>query len=175
MRVLRPPRRAALTAALLATLALSGAPAAQADVGAQIIALCVRNQLPSGFSQAAYSKALKELSATAEEYSDCSSLIHEAQRAAASSRPGSAGAPTGALAATPVEQRAIVRARQTGGGAVSLGEGQLVHPGVVHADIASALSTLPTPLLAVLGLMLAGLLVGGGAAFKRRSRGGHID
>jgi hypothetical protein len=180
MRLPRPERHAATVAALLATLALAGAPTAGADVGGQIIAICVKDQLPTGFSQAAYSKALKELSATAEEYSDCGQLIRQAQRAGASGHPGgnpAAGgsAPAAQIAATPTEQRAIARAAKSGGAPVSLGEGQVVHPGVVHADIASALSTLPAPLLAVLALMLAGLLGVAGAALRKRARGGRAD
>ena len=179
MRVPRPERPAALPAALLAALALSAAPAAQADTGGQIISRCLSNQSLAGFSQSAYSKALKELSATAEEYSDCAALIRQAQRAAASgnsSAGGSAGtSPAGAIAATPSEQRAIARAARSGGEPVSLGNGQIVHPGVVHADIASAFSTLPAPLLAVLALMLAGLLVLGGAIVRKRARGGRTD
>jgi hypothetical protein len=182
MRVPRPERRAALVAALLATAALAGAPAAQADAGARVIAICVKNQLPSGFSQAAYSQALKELTATAEEYSDCLQLIHQAQTAAASRHPGSSasggggsGVPLGVVAATPTEQRAIARAQHSGGGPVSLGNGEIVHPGVVHADIASAFSTLPAPLLAVLALMLAGALVLLGAVVRKRTRGERAD
>jgi hypothetical protein len=170
-----------MVAALLATLALSAAPA-RADVGGQIISRCLNNHSLSGFTQADYSKALKELSATAEEYSSCAQLIRQAQRAAASGHSGSAGtgaggpsSPSGAIAATPAEQQAIKRAEQSGGGPVSLGNGQVIHPGVVHADIASAFSTLPAPLLAVLALMLAGLLGFGGVVLRKRARGSRTD
>jgi len=166
--------------ALLAALALCAAPA-QGDIGGQIVAKCLEHQsLQSiaGYSQAAYSKALKELSATAEEYSDCAALIREAQTAAASPHGTSAAGAATAVApipATPAEQRALARAVSTRGGPVSLGEGLVVHPGVVHANIASALSTLPTPLLTVLALMLAGLLGLGGFLLRRRTRGGRAD
>jgi hypothetical protein len=178
MRVPRPERRVALTAALLATLAMSAVPAAQADAGGQIITRCLQNQSLAGFPQAAYSKALRELTATAEEYSDCAALIRQAQRAA-SGRSGltgtGAGGPVGVIAATPTEQRAIARAAKTGSEPVSLGNGALVHPGVVHADIASAFSTLPAPLLAVLALMLAGLLLLGAGTLRKRARGSRTD
>jgi hypothetical protein len=181
MRVPRPERRAAILAALLVTLALGGAPAAQADVGGQIISRCLNRQSLAGFTQADYRKALNELSATAEEYSDCAQLIRQAQTAAASSRSrgspggGSSATPAGAIAATPTEQRAIALAARSGSGPVSLGNGDVVHPGVVHADIASAFNTLPTPVLAVLGLMLAGLLVRGGTILRKRARDGRAD
>jgi hypothetical protein len=179
MRVPRPERRAALWAGLLATLALSVAPLAQADIGGTIIEHCLRAESLAGYSQSAYRKALKELSATSEEYSDCASLIHQAQTAAATSRHGSGGsagagpgtgAPAGVTAATPTEQRAIERAASSGAAPVTLGNGQVVHPGVVHADVASALSTLPGPLLAVLGFLLACLLVIGGEVLRKRAR-----
>jgi len=43
---------------------------------------------------------------------------------------------------------------------------------VVHADVASALSTLPTPVVALLAFLLVCLLaLGGGFARKRFNRG----
>jgi hypothetical protein len=159
-------------------LAMSAAPAAQADVGSQIITRCLNNQSLAGFPQSAYSKALQELSATAEEYSDCAALIRQAQRAASGrsglAAGGASAAPLAVIAATPTERRAIARAAKTAE-PVSLGDGEVVHPGVVHANIASAFSTLPTPLLAVLALMLAGLLVLGGTLLRNRARGKRTD
>jgi hypothetical protein len=43
-----------------------------------------------------------------------------------------------------------------------------VSPGVIHANIASALSSLPTPLLATLAFMLACALVLAGRAIRNR-------
>ncbi len=182
MRVICLLRRSALAGGLAAALALAGSPSALGDVGQQIITRCLQNQSLEGFSQAAYGKALKELSATTEEYSDCASLIRQAQRAAASGKHGGNGAqtggaasPTAAIAATPTEQRAIAHAAQSGSAPVSLGNGQVVHPGVVHADVASAFSTLPGPLLVVLAIMLASLLGLGGAVLRKRARDGRSD
>jgi hypothetical protein len=162
---------------LLATVALASAPAALADVGETIIQRCTHGQSLSGFSPRAYSRALKELSADAEEYTDCASLIRQAQLAAAShngSATGQAGAAAVATVATPTEQRSIARAASAGSSPVRL-DGGVVHPGVVHASIASALSTLPTPLLAILALMLACLLLAAGGAVRRRVRAGRSD
>ncbi len=184
MRVPRPDRRGALWVALLAMLVLSGVPAARADVGGQIIERCLRGESLGGFSQSAYKKALKELSADSEEYSDCTALIHQAQTAAAGSRHGGTGgsgsstptsAPAVLTAATPIEQRAIDRAAKAGAAPVSLGNGEVIHPGVVHANIGSALSTLPTPLLLALGFLLACLLVIGGESLRRRIRERRSD
>jgi hypothetical protein len=48
--------------------------------------------------------------------------------------------------------------------------GQVVHPGVVHANIASAFSALPDPLLALLAFLLACALTLGGRAIGRSVR-----
>ena len=161
---------------LLAIVALASAPTARADVGETIIQRCTHGQSLAGFSPRAYSRALKELSADAEEYTDCASLIRQAQLAAASH--GGAGAGSGAAAvatvATPTEQRSIAHAAKAGSSPVRL-DGAVVHPGVIHASIASALSTLPTPLLAVLALMLASLLAAGANAVRNRVRARRPD
>jgi hypothetical protein len=169
--------RPALLVALLAAAALALAPAASADVGETIIQRCTHGQSLSGFSPRAYSRALKELSADAEEYTDCAALIRQAQLAAASHTSGGGLAEAaGAVAttATPKEQRAVDHAAKAGSAPVSL-EGQVVHPGVVHASVASALSTLPVPLLAMLALMLAGLLTAAGSTVRKRFRAGRPD
>lgn len=166
---IRPALLAAL--ALLATALMSAAPAG-ADIGETIILRCTHKQSLSGFSQAAYRQALKELSADTEEYTSCSQLIRQAQAAAAAGRGGSsgggpgAGAPT-AVAATPIEQHSLAHAAGSPAEPVNL-DGQVIHPGVIHASVASAFSSLPAPLLAVLLLLLAGLLlVLAGNAHKR--------
>jgi len=156
--------------ALLATAAPAGA-----DVGATIINRCTHGQSLSGFSQQAYRRALQELPADVEEYSDCASMIRRAQLAAAggaSSRSGSAG--TGAPAPTPTpltpaERNAISRLPRTGASPLRVGN-DVVHPGVVHANISSAFSSLPSPLLAILALALACALAFGGRALRDRVR-----
>jgi hypothetical protein len=156
------------TAALLATALPAGA-----DIGETIILRCTHGQSLSGFSQSAYRKALKQLSADTEEYSDCSSLIRQAQLAAAAgSRGGSGGGPGASalpIAATPAQQRAIAHAQKTGPAPVKLG-GQVISPGVVHVKVASALSSLPTPLLATLAFLLACVLFVVGGSLRNRIR-----
>jgi hypothetical protein len=166
--------RHALWAALLTAALLVFAPAAQADVGETIILRCTHEESLSGFTQADYRKALKELSADTEEYSACSSQIRQAQTAAAGGHgaAGAAGAGTAApaaIAATPSEQLSIAHATQSGSGPVRLGN-RLIQPGVVHANVASAFSSLPTPLLATVLFLLAGLLLMLGAAARNRVR-----
>jgi len=159
---------------MLVALVSIAAPA-RADVGEQIIRRCTHNESLSGFSQSAYRQALKDLSAGTEEYSNCAQLIRQAQLAAAGAgRGGSTGGgaatpAAGAVAPTPSEQRAIEHAPSAGSAPLQVGA-QTIHPGVVHADIASALSTLPTPLLATVAFLLICLLLAAGAGIRNRVR-----
>jgi hypothetical protein len=142
--------------------------AARADVGEKIIERCTHGQSISGFSQQAYRRALQELPTEVEEYSDCANLIRRAQLAAAGGQGGSgAGAPLVATPLTNSERRALGRVPKTGAAPLRVG-GKLVQPGVVHANVASALSSLPDPLLALLAFLLACALALGGRAVTRR-------
>jgi hypothetical protein len=157
-------RKALMTLLVLAAV-WQAAPAA-ADVGTKIIERCTHGQSIAGFSQQDYRRALEETTAEVNEYSDCVNLIHKAQLAAAgggSAGGGGTGAgSTGAQSAnvpppTPAEQQALQSAHSSGATPVQVGA-QTVAPGVVHADIASAASSLPTPLLALLAFLLVGAL-----------------
>lgn len=151
-------------AALLAVALLALAAAAPASAGStrKILETCSEGKIPRGYSQQAYDQALRRMPPELSEYSDCSGLIHKAQLAAATGGGGGAGGggagALGAAAATappsPSEQHALEHATHHGNAPVSVG-GEPVHPGVVHVDIASALSTLPTPLLSLLVLLAA--------------------
>lgn len=167
--------RTGMLIAVIASASLALAPAARADIGETIILRCTHNEPLSGFSQNDYRKALGELSADTEEYSDCSSRIREAQLAAAAAGRGGGGTPLGTgtpvpITATPAERRSIAHAQRAGSEPVQLG-GQVIHPGVVHVDVASAFSSLPTPVLALLAFLLAGLLVMAGGQLRKRVRG----
>jgi hypothetical protein len=178
MRIALPTRALALSVALLSML-LSFAALAQADIGEKIILRCTHGESLSGFTQKDYNKALKELETSTEEYSDCASLIHQAQLAAAGSRGGSGGggggstsgggATTATTPATPAEQRELNRAPSTGAAPLLLGD-QVIRPGVVHVDIASAFSSLPTPLLAILLFLVACAVALAGGAIQNRVR-----
>jgi hypothetical protein len=166
-----------LLGALLAIALQPAVPAANADQGEAIILRCTHGQSLSGFSQSAYKQALKDLNADTEEYTDCSSLIRQAQLAAAGSRGGGGGGSSGgpsapAVVPTPAERRAITSAGHARAAPVQVGE-QAIHPGVVHVDVASALSSLPTPLLAVLAFLLTCLLLVAGGALRNRVRARH--
>ena len=99
MRIVLPKRALALPVALLsmALLAVCVAAPAPAPTSAKRSSSAARTaNRCSGFSQKDYSKALKELETSLEEYTDCASLIHQAQLAAAGSRGGSGGGGGGA-------------------------------------------------------------------------------
>ncbi|HEV7586403.1 MAG TPA: hypothetical protein VGO14_11550 [Solirubrobacteraceae bacterium] len=164
------PRLLALSLVLVAGIAT---PAAATNVGETIILRCTHGQSLSGFSRQAYSEALKELTADAREYTECGSLIRQAQLAAATGR-GVSGAPVVPIPPTSSEQRAIAHATHARPIPVRIG-GTLVHPGVVHANIGSAFSSLPTPLLATVIFLLACLLLVGGGAVRKRFRDSHLD
>lgn len=144
------------------------------SVGEQIVLRCTHGQSLSGFSQSAYRQALKELSADSLEYSPCGQQIRQAQLAALGAhRSGATSAPTTVIAVSPREATALKHAQQSGSGPVAVG-GQVISPGVVHANLSSAVSTLPDPVLAVLALMLA-VLIALVVSFARRRLGARRD
>ncbi len=171
----RRQSRLALPALMLA-LALSCAAAARADVGETIIQRCTHGQPLGGFSPSAYGKALKELSADTEEYTNCAALIRQAQLAGAGGHGGAGGSgeSIAPIPATPAEQQAIAHAAQSGSVPQKVG-GEVVRPGVVHANVASAFSTLPSPLLAIVAFLLACLAVVAGGSLRNRFRGNRPD
>jgi hypothetical protein len=172
MRIALSKSRAVRLAAVVALALLAGlATAASADTGTKIIERCTHGQSLGGFSQQAYRRALAELPTEVEEYSDCGNLIRRAQLEAAGGGGGGGGGggTTPVIPPSPGERSALNKVAKTGSKALSIG-GQTVHPGVVHADIASAFSSLPDPLLAVLAFLLACALALGGRAIGRSVR-----
>jgi hypothetical protein len=146
---------AALAAALLALASLTAV--ASADTGTKIIERCTHGQSLSGFSQKDYRRALQELPTEVEEYSDCANLIRHAQLAAAGGGGGgSKGGGSSPLTTpiSPAEQSSLSGASKGGARPLSVG-GQNVQPGVIHANVSSAFSSLPAPLLALLIFLLA--------------------
>ena len=171
------PLSALCTALLLALLA--AAPASAGSVN-KILEECSEGRIPRGYSQQDYRQALRQMPSELAEYSDCPSLINKAQLAnAAGPGGGAGGGPSGAGGAgavappTTAEQRALESSGRSGGGPVSVG-GETLHPGVVHVDIASALSSLPTPLIALLAFMLVGAVLIVGWTLRSRVRAGLL-
>jgi len=169
----RPNRPAGLLAtsvSLIALLLASAAPAG-ADTGQTIINRCIHGQSLGGFTQQDYQRALQELPTEVEEYSNCASLIRAAQLAAAGGNRG-AGRGTVATPVSAAEQTSIDRVSKAGSGPLRIG-GETVDPGIVHANVASALSSLPDSLLAVLAFLLACALFTAGGALRNIVR--HRD
>jgi len=167
----RPARsQGSLLAAGALLLALLSPTPARADAGATIIQRCTHGQSLSGFSQQDYRRALQELPAEVEEYSDCANLIRRAQLAAAGGGQGGAGGEAAsAIPLTPTESAALRGIHDTGARPLRVG-GSLIRPGVVHASVASALSSLPSPLLALLSFLLACALLRAGSTIRDRVR-----
>lgn len=162
----------ALAAALLMLVCFAAA-IASADTGTKIIERCTHGQSLSGFSQQDYKRALQELPTEVEEYSDCANLIRHAQLAAAGGGGGGAGGGGASPLTTPIspsEQSALTGASKTGSGPLKVG-GQNVQPGVIDANVSSAFSSLPAPLLAVLIFLLACAAALGGRSLHKGIRG----
>jgi hypothetical protein len=167
----------AIAAALALTLAIA-TPAGASEV-TKILETCANGTLPTGYSQQEYSQAIKQMPAELAEYSDCPDLIHKAQLAGAAgshggpgSGPGGSGG-AGSIAAvappTAVEQHTLEGIPHASAPPVHV-NGEVIHPGVVHVDIASAFSTLPTPLLALLAFLLVCVLLVLGQTVRNRVR-----
>lgn len=147
--------------ALVAIVLVVGAGPAYGSTASKILEKCGHGEPFSGYSQKAYREALKQMTTTGSQYSPCEAEIRKAEEAAAGGGTGAtAGTPASnvALPLTPAERRAVQSAHHSGSTPVQIGS-EPVHPGVVHADIASAVNTLPHSLFAVLALMFAGALV----------------
>jgi hypothetical protein len=161
-------RAALLAPALLAALLWLATPA-RADVGSTIIERCAQGKPIGGYSEQDYRRALQELPTEVEEYSPCANEIRRAQLAAAGAG-GSGPAGGGGVSATPLtpsEQRGIAALARTPSSPLRFGN-QLIHPGVIHADVSSAFSSLPNSLLAVLALIAAGALALAGRTIRNR-------
>jgi hypothetical protein len=175
-------QRRPLALLLALALLLLASPPARADNASKILSACGRGQIPSGYTQQSYKSALKMMSTFLAEYTDCEELIHRAQLAAvggSSQHGGSGGAGSGGSGLggssspsapvappTPTEQRSLEHAHHSGAGPVRVG-GQVISPGVVHANVASAFSSLPTPLLAVVAFLLTSALLTLGFLLRR--------
>jgi hypothetical protein len=150
-------RPLAIALALLAA-ALCFSASARADVGTTIIEKCTHGQSIAGYTQQDYRRALQELPTEVEEYSTCANQIRRAQLAAAGGSGAEGGAPLSATPLTPAEQRGIAALAHRPAAPLRVGN-QLIHPGVVHADISSVFSSLPNAVLALLALIAAGALM----------------
>jgi hypothetical protein len=163
----------ALVALTLAAIALTGASPAHASAASQIVEKCAKGEPFGGYSQQAYREALKQLPTEVIEYSACSNEIGKDALTASKGGGGSAAAEAASsnvpLPLSPSEQRAVQSAHHNGSTPVQVGS-QPIRPGVVHADIASAVNTLPDSLLAMLAFLLVGALVLAAGEVAKRVR-----
>ncbi len=162
----------ALAAALIALACLAAsASLALGDTGTKIIERCTHGQSLGGFSQKDYRRALAEMPTEVEEYSPCANLIRRAQLAAAGlgggGGPGNGGSSNLTTPISPQEQKLLKGASKARSGPPLSIEGENVQPGVINANVSSAFSSLPAPLLAVLAFLLAcGAALGGRSVQK---------
>jgi hypothetical protein len=179
----RRPASIAAAAALALALSAAVAGSAYADVGKKIVERCEAGESISGYTVKQYQRAFHDMTTENIEYGDCAEVIQEAGLAAAGHRGaagggqggGAAGSPGtgtgaagGALEPTPAQQHILEATRHKHLAPVQLAGGGAVQPGVVNPDLASATSDLPTPVLAVIALVLAGLLLLAGREIKQR-------
>lgn len=153
----RSPRAPVAALVLALTLAAGASPAAAESVGQKIVEKCGHHESLSGYTQQQYEEALKDMSTGTSEYSSCEEEIRKAELAAVGGGAvgGRAAAASSApIPLTPAEQTAVRHARKHGSAPVRVGN-EPIRPGVVHANIASAINTLPHSLFAVIALMLA--------------------
>jgi hypothetical protein len=151
-------------------LALAATPAF-AGVGQTIVDKCTHGESFGGYTPAQYREALKAMSTGAAEYTDCANLIRKAELAAAGGGTGEAAGTSAhtALPLSPTEQREVQKAHKHGSVPVKVG-GEPIRPGVVHANIASAVNTLPHSLFAVLALLLTAAAIVAGWEVRKRVR-----
>jgi hypothetical protein len=154
-RGLSPSSRGVTLALAAALLLLPAVPASASEV-TKIYEDCGIEKLPTGFSQQAYNQAMKQMPPELAEYDNCPDLIQKAQlaRATGSQGAGSPGAAASGAPPTPTEQHTLERIPHASAPPVQVG-GEVIHPGVVHVNLASAVNKLPTPLLALLAFLLA--------------------
>ena len=171
LRARRTRQRLGLLSVLALLAALSAWPAAtaNADEASTIIERCTHGQSLAGFSRHAYEKALHELPTDVSEYSDCEELIRKAALAATTGGGPGGGGSAYVAPPTPAEQEVLTRSAH-GRSTPVVVDGTSEEPGVVPVSLASALNSLPAPLLALLAALVASALVLAGNSLRRRER-----
>jgi hypothetical protein len=159
-----------LASAALALSLLVAVPASASEV-TRIYEDCGNSTVPTGFSQQAYNQAMKQMPPELAEYDNCPDLIQKAQLARATGSRGASshGAVASSAPPTPTEQHTLESIPHASAPPVQVG-GEVIHPGVVHVNLASAFNTLPTPLLALLAFLLACALTVIAWTVRRRVR-----
>jgi hypothetical protein len=189
--------RLLLTALAIACLAAPAVASADSGVDKLLADACKDEHIDGHYTQAQYKKALEQLPTDADEYTACREVLQRGRLAALGSgkksngsgatgntsggggttgggggTSGSSGAPSAPAAnptasATPEQKKAIAQAGATAK-PVNIG-GKLVQPGELGLGAMSGSGhSVPTPLAALMVLLAAGALSGGGWWLWRR-------
>jgi hypothetical protein len=183
--------RRLLTTSVILCLAMPVVAHADSSVDKLLIDACRDEHVDGHYTQAQYKKALDQLPADADEYSACREVIQRARLAAlsagkhnsnsnnggggggggttGSSGGGGSSGSTGAAApadplasATPKQRSALAKAGQQSAKPVDVG-GKLVEPGALGlGSLSGSGHGVPTPLIALIGLLAASALGAGG-------------
>ena len=178
-----------LAVLILALVSLLAGPAAAALAsGADVLDDCTDDErMSKTYTQEDYRGALDELAADTDQYGNCRAVIQRAMLAAAGTPTkgkrakdsgGDASSSTGGgaignaraeeqlRAATPQERSAVDRARNDAGSPVRVNDATVDPAKVGRVPGMSQASTLPTPIVVLLALLLAGLLAFGAVRIR---------
>jgi hypothetical protein len=179
---------------LLTMLALLCAAAPAHGSGLAVIRDCTDDEVMSKtYTQKDYRDALRQFAADGDQYGNCRDVIRRAQAAAAAGKKksangdanangagpggGSTGGGAGAIGSAPAaeqlkqataaERKSVDDARTAAPGAVAVDDGAVDTARVGTAPGLSQASDLPTPLVLLLALLLAGALAVAGLRVRR--------
>jgi hypothetical protein len=183
--------RRLLTALIIASLAAPAAAAADSGPTKLVIDACRDEHIDGTYTQAQYKKALEQIPSDSDEYTACREVLERGRLAAlgnkrksgggnaggggtgSSSGSGGGGSSSGTsgaspapaadplATATPAQKKALAKAGQSAQ-AVDIG-GKLVKPGDLGVGaLAGSGHSLPTTLAALIALLAASALAGGG-------------
>jgi hypothetical protein len=154
-------RRLSGAAVVAGCLLLPASPASAS--GADVIRDCNdHGHLTKTYSQKEYRQALAQMPADVRQYTDCEDIIRRAQLGEPPTSDPAANTANPFGSASPEEvaqaQKDIEAARQ-GGGAGQVIAGDVVYPGALsYTKVSAAVSDLPTPLIVLVGMIVAAAL-----------------
>lgn len=183
---------------LLALFACLGAPAVAHADGDAVLRDCNDNgKLDKRYKQSEYRDAIENIPTDLDEYTDCRDVIRRAQLGLGGSG-GSSGSGSGrgtdggsgagggdgddgsgasanateALQNASPEERAALEAKAAAGNAAIRVGGELLRPGKLQFSGVSSETSLPTPLIVLLALLVAAALASGGFVVRNLVRRG---
>jgi len=175
---------------VLAVCACLAAPAAALADGDRVLRDCNDNgKLDKQYKQSDYRDAIENIPTDLDEYTDCRDVIRRAQLGLGGSGRGPGAGSTGsgnsggsvnsggpsanateALAqASPQERAALDAKAAAGNAAIRIGD-EVLEPGKISFSGVSSSTSLPTPLIVLLGLLAAAAVASGAYAVRTRVR-----